>query len=49
MRKVSMPEATYIKEHKHLIKLLNSGNKAMKEEAKAQKKELDTYLKKRRL
>lgn len=44
-----MPEATFIKEHRHLIKLLKSGKKAMKEEAKAQQKELNTYLKKRRL
>ncbi len=44
-----MPEAIFIKEHKHLIKLLNSGNKKMKQEAASQKKELNAYLKKRRL
>lgn len=49
MRKkiVSMPESVYLREHKRLIKLLNSGNKAMKQEAKAQKKEVAGYLKKR--
>lgn len=44
-----MPEAVYLREHKHLIKLLNSGNKAMKKEAKAQQKEVAAYLKKRAL
>jgi hypothetical protein len=44
-----MPEAIYLKEHKRLIKLLKSGNKAMKKEAKEQEKEVASYLKKRRL
>lgn len=47
--KVVMSEAIYLKEHKRLIKLLKSGNKAMKKEAKAQQNEIASYLKKRRL
>ena len=46
---VNMPEKTYLAEHRRLIKVLKSGNKAMKEEAKKQQKEVASYLKKRRL
>ena len=46
---VKMPLATFIAEHKRLIKMLKSGNKPMKKEAKKQEKELEGYLKKRRL
>lgn len=46
-RKVVMPERVFLAEHKKLIKLLQSGNKAMKKEAKEQKKEVASYLKKR--
>ena len=47
--KVVMPEKVYLAEHKKLIKLLQSGDKAMKKEAKAQQKEVAHYLKKRLL
>ena len=42
-----MPERVFLAEHKKLIKLLQSGNKAMKKEAKSQQKEVASYLKKR--
>lgn len=48
-RQISMPEKTYLAEHKRLIKLLSSGDKRFKKEAKAQEKEVMSYLKKRRL
>jgi hypothetical protein len=48
-RTVMMPEQVYLAEHKRLIKLLQSGNKPMKKEAKSQQKEIASYLKKRRL
>lgn len=44
-----MPEAVFLAEHKKLIKLLQSGNKTMKKEAASQKKEVASYLKKRKL
>ena len=47
--KVCMPEKTYLAEHRRLIKLLSSGDKRFKREAKAQEKEVASYLKKRRL
>ena len=48
-RNVIMPEKVYLAEHKKLIKLLQSGNKSMKKEAKAQQQEVLHYLKKRLL
>ncbi len=39
-RKVSMPERVYLAEHKRLIKLLASGDKRFKKEAKAQQAKL---------
>jgi hypothetical protein len=48
-RKVSMPEKVYRAEHKRLIKLLASGDKRFKKEAKQQQNEVASYLKKRRL
>lgn len=48
-RNVVMPEKVYLAEHKKLIKLLQSGDKRMKKEAKSQQKEVLTYLKKRLL
>jgi hypothetical protein len=42
---VVMPKKVFVKEHKHLIKLLSNPNtKALKKEAKAQKKELYSML-----
>lgn len=47
MKKVTMPEVTYLKEHARLIDVLKRGNKTqLMKEAKKQKKELMDYLKK---
>ena len=44
---VVIPKGAFIKEHKHLIKLLNRPDKkALKKEAKSQKKELMNFMKK---
>ena len=49
MRVVNMPEKVFLAEHKKLIKLLQSGGKDFKKEAKEQQKEVASYLKKRKL
>jgi len=45
---VTMPETSYLSEHKRLIKLLDSSkDRKMKAEAKKQKKEIAEYVKRR--
>jgi hypothetical protein len=47
---VTMPETSYLKEHKRLINLLDSSkDKRMKTEADKQKKEIREYLKKKKM
>ena len=49
MKKVIMSESAYLNEHAHLIKLLNSSRRRdLKKEAKAQQKEVNDYLRKKR-
>lgn len=49
MKKVIMSESAYLNEHAHLIKLLNSSRRRdFKKEAKAQQKEVNDYLRKKR-
>lgn len=48
MKTIKTPKTEMVKEHKHLVKVLKSGNRAdFEREAKKQSKELKEYIKKK--